>query len=37
MNEIKTTELLAQLIESSREIGNKRNSPVSAEKFLPLI
>lgn len=30
MNEIETTELLAQLIESPREIGNKRNSPVSA-------
>lgn len=37
MNEIKTSTLLAQLIESSKEIGNKKNPPFTAERFLVAI
>ncbi len=34
MNEIKTSALLAQIMEISKEIGDKRNSPFTAERFL---
>lgn len=34
MNEIKTSELLTQLIEKAKEIGNKENPPFTAERFV---
>ena len=34
MSEIKASELLAQLIEDARKIGNKTNPPVTAERFI---
>ena len=37
MTEIKTSKLLSKLIEDSREIGNKRNPPFTAERFIVAI
>lgn len=37
MNEIKTSALLAQLIETSKGIGDKRNPPFTAERFFVAI
>jgi len=37
MNEIKTSTLLAQLIEIAKEIGNQKNAPFTAERFLVAI
>lgn len=37
MNEIKTSALLAQLMGASKEIGDKRNPPFTAERFLVAI
>lgn len=37
MNEIKTSKLLTQLIEISKGIGDKRNPPFTAERFLVAI
>lgn len=37
MNEIKTSTLLTQLIETSKGIGDKRNPPFTAERFLVAI
>jgi len=37
MNDIKTSALLAQLMESAKEIGNKKNPPFTAERFIVAI
>lgn len=37
MNEIKTSTLLAQLMETAKDIGNKRNPPFTAERLLVAI
>ena len=37
MNEIKTSTLLTQLMETSKGIGDKRNPPFTAERFLVAI
>lgn len=37
MNELKTSKLLSELIEDSKKIGNKKNPPFTAERFLVAI